>query len=137
MQSGAVYRNTYAKGSVWTASTIELAMVVDLLTRQPTDTITFCDWDKTLMSAMLHSSDDEAAGTLWSPYSGAAGAEALGVEDVIELHCMSGDWKPGWQATTSTSQAAPNRLVDHDAVHLHQQREVTRIVWHESAELET
>jgi len=32
--TGAAYRNTHAADPVWTASTIKLAMVVDLSTRQ-------------------------------------------------------------------------------------------------------
>jgi beta-lactamase class A len=32
-KTGAVYRNAHAADPVWTASTIKLAMVVDLLTR--------------------------------------------------------------------------------------------------------
>jgi hypothetical protein len=70
-QSGAVYRNAHAEDPVWTASTIKLAMVVDLLTRQRADTIALTDSDKALMAAMLHSSDDDAADKLWSRYGGA------------------------------------------------------------------
>ena len=69
--TGAVYRNAHAADPVWTASTIKLAMVVDLLTRQRAGLITLTDADNRLMAAMLHSSDDDAADTLWSRYSGA------------------------------------------------------------------
>ncbi|MFV8175370.1 tat pathway signal sequence [Mycolicibacterium peregrinum] len=69
--TGAVYRNAHAGEQVWTASTIKLGMVVDLLTRQRAGTVTLTDSDRALMAAMLHSSDDDAADTLWSRYSGA------------------------------------------------------------------
>ncbi|WP_156752261.1 tat pathway signal sequence [Mycobacterium sp. ACS1612] len=69
--TGAVYRNAHATDSVWTASTIKLAMVVDLLTRQRAGAITLTDSDNRLIGAMLHSSDDDAADTLWARYSGA------------------------------------------------------------------
>jgi hypothetical protein len=69
--TGAVYRNAHATDSVWTASTIKLAMVVDLLTRQRAGAITLTDSDNRLIAAMLHSSDDDAADTLWARYSGA------------------------------------------------------------------
>lgn len=69
--TGAVYRNAHAGDLVWTASTIKLGMVVDLLTRQRAGTVTLTDSDRTLMAAMLHSSDDDAADTLWTRYSGA------------------------------------------------------------------
>jgi hypothetical protein len=48
-----------------------VAMVVDLLTRQRSGTITLTGADNRLIAAMLHSSDDDAADTLWSRYGGA------------------------------------------------------------------
>ncbi|HYZ66822.1 MAG TPA: tat pathway signal sequence [Mycobacterium sp.] len=69
--TGAVYRNAHAADPVWTASTIKLAMVVDLLIRQRAGLITLSDGDNRLTAAMLHSSDDDAADALWSRYGGA------------------------------------------------------------------
>jgi hypothetical protein len=69
--TGAVYRNSHAADPVWTASTIKLAMVVDLLTRQRAGSITLTEADNRLIAAMLHSSDDDAADTLWTRYGGA------------------------------------------------------------------
>jgi hypothetical protein len=69
--TGAVYRNSHAADPVWTASTIKLAMVVDLLTRQRAGSITLTDADNRLIAAMLHSSDDDAADALWARYGGA------------------------------------------------------------------
>ncbi|MEN3318537.1 MAG: hypothetical protein V7643_1938 [Mycobacterium sp.] len=68
--TGAVYRNSHAADRVWTASTIKLAMVVDLLTRQRAGSIVLTNDDNRLITAMLHSSDDDAADTLWSRYGG-------------------------------------------------------------------
>jgi hypothetical protein len=70
-QTGAVWRNEHAGTSVWTASTIKLAMVVDLLLRDRSRAIRLSAEDRGLLHAMLHSSDDKAADTLWSRYGGA------------------------------------------------------------------
>jgi hypothetical protein len=70
-KTGATYRNSHAGELVWTASTIKLAMVVDLLTRQRAGTLSLSADDRRLIAAMLHSSDDDAADTLWSRYGGA------------------------------------------------------------------
>jgi hypothetical protein len=69
-KTGATYRNSHAGDLVWTASTIKLAMVVDLLTRARAGTVTLSDSDRSLMAAMMHSSDDDAADALWSRYGG-------------------------------------------------------------------
>jgi hypothetical protein len=69
-KTGAEHRNFHAGDPVWTASTLKLAMVVDLLTRQRAGAIALTAADRTLMAAMLHSSDDDAADTLWSRYGG-------------------------------------------------------------------
>jgi hypothetical protein len=70
-QTGAVWRNGQAGTAVWTASTIKLAMVVDLLLRDRAGTVRLTAADRALIKAMLHSSDDNAADTLWSRYGGA------------------------------------------------------------------
>lgn len=70
-KTGATYRNSHAGELVWTASTIKLAMVVDLLTRERAGTVTLSDSDRSLMAAMMHSSDDDATDTLWTRYGGA------------------------------------------------------------------
>ena len=69
--TGAVYRNPHSADQVWTASTIKLAMVVDLLARHYAGSIRLTEDDNRLIAAMLHSSDDDAADTLWSRYGGA------------------------------------------------------------------
>lgn len=69
-QTDAVWRNDHAADPTWTASTIKLAMVVDLFTRQRAGEITLTEDDRALIAAMLHSSDDDAANTLWYRYAG-------------------------------------------------------------------
>ncbi|MEO6881995.1 MAG: tat pathway signal sequence [Mycobacteriaceae bacterium] len=69
-QTGAVWANSYASTMVWTASTIKLAMVVDLFTRAGRGQITLTPVDRNEIQAMLHSSDDDAADALWYRYAG-------------------------------------------------------------------
>lgn len=68
--SGQAYRNGAAGTLMWTASTIKLAMVVDLLTRARAGQIELTPADRQLMADMMHSSDSKAADTLWKRYSG-------------------------------------------------------------------
>lgn len=69
-ETGAVWRNDQATDLTWTASTIKLAMVVDLFTRDRAGEITLTSTDRALIQSMLHSSDDDAADTLWHRYAG-------------------------------------------------------------------
>ena len=68
--TGASYRNSSAGALVWTASTIKLAMVVDLLARERAGQIALSAADRQLMVQMLHASDNGAADTLWKRYGG-------------------------------------------------------------------
>jgi hypothetical protein len=72
--TGATYRNADAATPIWTASTIKLAMVADLLTRQRAGVITLTDADRRLMVAMLRNSDNDAADALWTRYGGESNA---------------------------------------------------------------
>lgn len=72
--TGATYRNANAATPIWTASTIKLAMVADLLTRQRAGVIALTDADRRSMVAMLRNSDNDAADALWSRYGGEANA---------------------------------------------------------------
>jgi hypothetical protein len=69
-KTGAVWRNQYATTSVWTASTIKLAMTIDLFQRDRAGAISLTSADRTLIRRMLHSSDDDAADALWFKYAG-------------------------------------------------------------------
>lgn len=70
LQTGAVWENDHAKDSTWTASTIKLAMVVDLFNRDRDGEISLTNSDRALIESMLHRSDDDAADTLWHRYAG-------------------------------------------------------------------
>jgi hypothetical protein len=69
-RTGAVWRNDAADTPVWTASTIKLAMAVNLLLRDRDGSISLTTEDRSLIHAMLNSSDDKAADTLWFRYAG-------------------------------------------------------------------
>lgn len=71
--TGTTYRNADAATPIWTASTIKLAMVADLLTREQSGAIRLTGSDREQMVAMLRNSDNDAADALWSRYGGAAG----------------------------------------------------------------
>ena len=64
--TGAKYRNANAGTPIWTASTIKLAMVADLLTRERTGALRLTDADRRQMVAMLRSSDNAVADALCS-----------------------------------------------------------------------
>ncbi|AHH95611.1 class A beta-lactamase-related serine hydrolase [Kutzneria albida] len=69
-QTGAVWSNDNAGAHVWTASTIKLAMTVNLLLRDRAGGISLSSADRALIHEMLNSSDDKAADTLWFRYAG-------------------------------------------------------------------
>lgn len=70
-QTGQVWRNDKADTMVWTASTIKLAMTVNLFLRDRAHEITLSAADRDLIRRMLNSSDDKAADSLWFSYAGA------------------------------------------------------------------
>jgi hypothetical protein len=71
--TGTRYRSAAAGTPIWTASTIKLAMVADLLTREQAGTVRLTATDRDQMVAMLRRSDNDAADALWSRYGGTAG----------------------------------------------------------------
>lgn len=68
--SGGVYANENAENSVWTASTIKLAIAADLLNRARAGVIGLGPEDRGLMESMLATSNDQAADILWNKYAG-------------------------------------------------------------------
>ncbi|WP_229693994.1 tat pathway signal sequence [Lentzea pudingi] len=84
-KSGAVWRNDHAGDMTWTASTIKLAMVVNLLERHRAGKIKLSTQDRSLMNAMLHTSDDDAADSLWKKYTGATFNAAFGKYGMTDL----------------------------------------------------
>jgi hypothetical protein len=74
-RTGAVWRNDHAGRPVWTASTIKLAMTVDLLLRDRAGKDRLTAADRANITAMLHVSDDDAADALWRGHGRAAFAD--------------------------------------------------------------
>lgn len=68
--TGARYRSAAAGTPIWTASTIKLAMVADLLSREQAGLLRLTATDREQMTAMLRRSDNAAADSLWSRYGG-------------------------------------------------------------------
>jgi hypothetical protein len=116
-RTGATYRNSHAGELVWTASTIKLAMVVDLLTRQRAGTVSLSASDRSLMSAMLHSSDDDAADALWARYGGSdhqafnADFPRYGMTDLTPQRGFSSTF-PYWGFQKSTANDL-DRLINY------------------------
>ncbi|MFC9437327.1 serine hydrolase [Nocardia sp. NPDC057030] len=69
-RTGAVWRNANAATPIWACSTPKLAIATDLLLRADLGAITLSAEDRELMHRMLHSSDNDAATTLWERYGG-------------------------------------------------------------------
>lgn len=69
-RTGAAWRNPDAATPIWACSTPKLAMAVDLLLRDDSGAIALTAEDRELMHRMLHSSDNDAATTLWDRYGG-------------------------------------------------------------------
>ncbi|MEV6237921.1 tat pathway signal sequence [Lentzea sp. NPDC051838] len=89
-KTGATWRNDHAGDMTWTASTIKLAMVVNLLERNRAGKITLTAADRQLMTAMLHSSDDNAADSLWKKYTGTTFNAAFPKYGMTELVAQKG-----------------------------------------------
>jgi len=120
--TGQAYRNQAAATMMWTASTIKLAMVVDLLTRARTGQITLTPADNQLMADMMHSSDSDAADTLWERYGGPdnmAFNRNFPIYGMTNLQAQRGfsatypDW--GFQKSTSDDL---DRLMNHTLTRL-------------------
>jgi hypothetical protein len=67
-QNGAVWANDHAGTEFAAASTVKLAMAVDLMTREGENQIHLTGSDRELNHEMLHESSDLAADVLWSRY---------------------------------------------------------------------
>ena len=116
-QTGAAWSNQHAQNTVWTASTIKLAMVVDLFTRAGRGEITLTVTDRAQVQAMLHSSDDDAADALWYRYAGADHLAynddfpAYGLTDLTPQHGFS-TYFPYW-GFQQTTPADLDRLITY------------------------
>ncbi|GAB3479193.1 hypothetical protein FB471_5317 [Amycolatopsis cihanbeyliensis] len=110
-RTGAVWRNADSATLVWACSTPKLAMVVDLLVRADSGAVDLTVEDRALMRAMLHSSDNDAAHTLWNRHGGediATRFPDYGMTDMRFTDDHPHHW--GWILTTTDDL---DRLVNH------------------------
>ncbi|WP_037075104.1 serine hydrolase [Pseudonocardia spinosispora] len=110
-RTGAVWRNADSGTLIWACSTTKLAMVVDLLLRADAGTANLTEDDRTLMRAMLHTSDDAAAHTLWERHGGTDFARRFpgyGMTDMRFTDRHPHHW--GWILTTADDL---DRLMNH------------------------
>ena len=71
-RSDAVWSNVAANRPVFAASTVKLAIAVDLFERERTTGLRLTSADRARIDAMLHTSDGDAANTLWFRFGGDA-----------------------------------------------------------------
>ncbi|AXB48522.1 tat pathway signal sequence [Amycolatopsis albispora] len=101
-QTGATWRNANSDTLIWACSTPKLAMVVDLLLRDDAGAVDLTDEDRALMHAMLNTSDNDAAHTLWNRYGGedfATRFPSYGMTDMRFTDEHPHHW--GWILTTA------------------------------------
>jgi hypothetical protein len=107
--TGATWRNKHTKTLIWTASTIKLAIAVDLLLRQRAGAVRLRPVDLADIGAMMRTSDDAAATRLWNRYGG------MGVRQRYAKYGLTGLRFPGrvyWGAAQSTADDM-DRLINH------------------------
>ncbi len=103
-RTGAVWRNAHAAVPISACSTPKLAMAVDLLLRDDAGAIMLTAEDRDLMHRMLHSSDNDAATTLWERYGGertyAPRFRSFGMANMYFSAGHPDAW--GWMMVTAT-----------------------------------
>ncbi len=107
--TGATWRNAHTQRLIWTASTIKLAIAVDLLLRERARTIVLRPSDRTDLAAMLRTSNDNAATRLWNRYGGSMARSRYAGYGLTGLRF------PGrvyWGAAQSTADDM-DRLINH------------------------
>ncbi|WP_089958779.1 serine hydrolase [Lentzea xinjiangensis] len=113
-ESGAMWRNGNAGDLTWTASTIKLAIAVNLLERHRAGKIRLSNEDRRLMTAMLHSSDADATDTLWRRYGGTTFNASFANYGMTELVAQKGYSAtfPYWGFEKCTTNDL-DRLINH------------------------
>lgn len=120
--TGTTYRNPHAGELIWTASTIKLAIVVDLLARTYAGQLKLTDTDRANISAMLHDSDNDAADALWTRYGGPdhqtfnRNFPRYGMTDLVPVPGF-GDMFPYWGFQKSTANDL-DRLINYTLTRL-------------------
>lgn len=120
---GGIYANENAEQSVWTASTIKLAIAVDLLNRARVGAIALGPEDRGLMESMLATSNDQATDVLWNKY---AGIDRMAFNNAFRANGMSSlvpqptntALYPDWSFQKCTA-ADLDRLMVYALDHLH------------------
>lgn len=110
-KTGAVWRNAHAATHTWGCSVPKLAMAVDLLLRNDSGDVKLTPEDRELIHLMLHSSDNDAATTLWNRYGGEDFATRFPSYGMTDMHFT--DEHPhtwGWIRTTPDDLS---RLMDY------------------------
>lgn len=114
-QTGAVWSSADANMYIWTASSIKLAIAVNLMQRNRTGEISLSDEDWDAMLRMITESDNDETDYLWSTY-GQLPSEAYtdyGLADVLPADDEVGVW--GSELATPTAMAG---LVDYALANL-------------------
>jgi hypothetical protein len=106
-RTGAVWRNAEADRPFRAASTVKLAIAVDLLTRARAGSIRLSAADRASMRAMIVSSDNAAASRLWDRFGGAA----IGAR--FAAYGMTGATGTGAWGTVRCTPLDLERLVTH------------------------
>lgn len=120
--TGARFANANSNTMIWTASTIKLAMVVDLLTRERAGALRLSGNDRQLMVNMLRDSDNDATDSLWSRYGGSdhrafnADFPRYGMTD-LRPQPGFGDMFPYWGFQKSTTNDL-DRLMNYTLTQL-------------------
>lgn len=122
--TGAVYANEHAEDSVWTASTIKLAIAADLLNRARVGALVLTPEDRGLMESMLSTSNDAATDLLWNKHAGPDrmafnnAFRANGMANLVPLPPVGPMLFPDWSYQKCTA-ADLDRLMSHvlDAMH--------------------
>lgn len=104
-RTGAVWRNEFAAHPVWTASTVKLAIAVDLLVRDRAGQLRLRTADRALIAAMLRGSDDAATDTLWARYGRTGIAARFG-----EYGLVGAVFVPGFERYWGFMKCTPDAL---------------------------
>lgn len=108
--TGAVWSSAHADVYIWTASSIKLAIAVNLLQRNRSEQIALSEEDWESLRLMLTESDNYATDYLWSTYGGLPSESYLeyGLPDLLVTDDLPGVW--GSELATPAGMAG---LIDY------------------------
>ena len=104
-RTGAEWSSAHAEDYLWTASSIKLAMAINLLQRNRAGELELSESDWELMTLMITESDNLATDTLWSTYGGLPSESYVdsGLPYVESTEDLPGAW--GSELATPTAMA--------------------------------